>query len=322
VVTTMTERDELIASSTPATLHWILRVAVAACFIGHGAFGVITKAAWLPYFAIFGIPEAWAWKLMPVVGTVDISVGVLTLVQPVRAVILYMAFWGFQTACLRPLAGQGMWELFERAGNYGVPLAFLCLLGAGRSLADWLSARPAPVLTVARASAIGWILRVTTALVLIGHGGFDFAMNKDWTAYAAAIGISPGTLAAHPLTPLAGWFECVLGLLVLAWPTRGVLLFVFAWKLGTEAFRPLAGEPIWDFIERGGSYGAPIALAWIQGWRRTGAGSASTAAGAFSTAIASKNRRSPMPQSAKTDRENTVRQVGGATHGDPRAGSP
>ncbi len=140
-----------VASSPPRRLHWILRVAVAACFIGHGAFGVITKAAWLPYFAIFGIPEAWAWKLMPLVGAVDISIGVLTLIQPVRAVILYMAFWGFQTACLRPLAGQGIWELLERAGNYGVPLAFLCLLGAGRSLTDWFSARPTPTLTVTRA---------------------------------------------------------------------------------------------------------------------------------------------------------------------------
>jgi hypothetical protein len=46
-----------------------------------------------------------------------------------------------------------------------------------------------------------------------------------------------------------------------------VLLFVFAWKLATEAFRPLAGEPIWEFIERGGSYGAPLALAWLQSWR-------------------------------------------------------
>jgi hypothetical protein len=54
----------------------------------------------------------------------------------------------------------------------------------------------------------------------------------------------------------------------LAAPARGVLLFVFAWELGTEALRPLAGEPIWEFIERGGSYGAPLALAWLQGWRR------------------------------------------------------
>jgi len=260
----MIEREELIGSTTSAILHWTLRIAVAACFIGHGAFGVITKAAWLPYFAIFRIPEAWAWRLMPVVGFVDITVGALTLIQPVRAVVLYMMFWGFQTACLRPVAGQGMWELLERAGNYGVPLAFLCVLGAGRSLADWFSFRPAPPLTLARASAIGWILRVTTALLLIGHGGFDFAMGKDWASYGAAAGISPTTLATHPLSPMAGWFECVLGLIVLLRPVRGVLLFVLAWKLATEAFRPLAGEPIWEFIERGGSYGAPLALAWIQ----------------------------------------------------------
>lgn len=246
----------------------MLRVGVAACFVGHGAFGIITKAAWVPYFTIFGIPEAWAWRLMPVVGAVDISVGLLTLVQPVRAVILYMTFWGFQTACLRPLAGQGVWELFERAGNYGVPLAFLCLLGAGRSLSDWFSARPAPVLTAKRASAIGWILRVTIALLLIGHGGFDFALDKDWSEYVAALGLSPSTLATHPLRPVAGWFEAALGLLVLVWPTRPLLLFVLAWKVGTEALRPLAGEPIWEFVERGGSYAAPLALVWLQRWPR------------------------------------------------------
>jgi len=249
------------------TLHWILRVAVAGCFIGHGAFGLITKAAWVPYFAIFGIPEAWAWKLMPIVGVVDISVGVLTLIRPVRAVVLYMTFWGFQTACLRPLAGQGVWELFERAGNYGVPLAFLCLLGPGRSLADWFSFRPAPPLTVERAATIGWILRLTTALLLIGHGGFDFAMGKDWTSYATAVGVSPAVVAAHPLSPMAGWFECALGLVILARPMRAVLLFVFVWKLASEAFRPLAGEPIWEFVERAGSYGAPLALAWLQSGR-------------------------------------------------------
>src|SRR5258708_40066405 len=116
-----------------------------------------------------------------------------------------MAFWGFQTAFLRPLAGHGIWELLERAGNYGVPLAFLCLLGAGRSLTDWFSARPMPTLTVARSSVIGWILRATTALLLIGHGGFDFAIHKGWTAHAAARRISPGTPPAPSLPPPAGW---------------------------------------------------------------------------------------------------------------------
>ena len=59
-------------------------------------------------------------------------------------------------------------------------------------------------------------------------------------------------------------FLVALGLLVFAWPARGLLIFVFVWKVGTEAFRPLAGEPIWEFIERGGSYAAPLALAWLQ----------------------------------------------------------
>jgi hypothetical protein len=256
-------RELVTAQSDSATLHWILRVAVAACFIGHGAFGIITKAAWVPYFALFGIPEPWAWKLMPVIGTVDIAVGGLTLIRPVRAVVLYMTFWGFLTACLRPLGGQGVWELLERAGNYGVPLAFLFQLGPAPSLADCFSTRPASALTEQRAGTIAWILRVTTALLLIGHGGFDFAMHKDWNGYAAAIGISPATFAGSPLRLIGGWFECILGLVVLLRPTYGLLIFVFAWKLGTEALRPLAGEPVWEFIERGGSYGAPLALAWL-----------------------------------------------------------
>jgi hypothetical protein len=95
-------------------------------------------------------------------------------------------------------------ELLERAGNYGVPLAFLCLLGRGWSLSDWLSARPQHPLTETRARAIAGILRVTTGLLLIEHGGFDLAMHKDWIGYAAAIVISPTTLATHPLKPLAG----------------------------------------------------------------------------------------------------------------------
>jgi uncharacterized membrane protein YphA (DoxX/SURF4 family) len=248
------------AAGAETIVHWILRVGVAACFIGHGAFGIITKAAWVPYFGIWGIPEPWAWRLMPVVGGVDISIGILTLIQPVRAVLFYTVVWGLQTAALRPLAGEGVWELLERAGNYGVPFAFLLLLEPGRSVRDWVSSRPAPRLTPERAAAIQWTLRITTACLLIGHGAFDFAMHKDWSGYAAAVGISPATVAAHPLRPFAGWAEVVIGLFVLVWPPAPVLVFVFVWKVGTEALRPLAGEPIWEFVERSGSYAAPLAL--------------------------------------------------------------
>ena len=78
-------------------------------------------------------------------------------------------------------------------------------------------------------------------------------MHKDWRSYAVALGVGPGVLAAFPVLGLAGWFEIALGVLVFAWPAWGLLVFVVAWKLGTEACRPLAGEPIWEFIERAGS---------------------------------------------------------------------
>jgi hypothetical protein len=36
-------------------LHWILRVGVIGCFIGHGAYGFLPKEAWVPYFEVVGI---------------------------------------------------------------------------------------------------------------------------------------------------------------------------------------------------------------------------------------------------------------------------
>ena len=55
------------------------------------------------------------------------------------------------------------------------------------------------------------------------------------------------------------WFEIAIGLVILAWPWAALLLFVVVWKLGTEWLRLLAGEPMWEFIEREGSYAAPLA---------------------------------------------------------------
>ena len=120
-------------------LHWLLRLACSAEFVGHGAFGILTKAAWLPYFGTVGIPPALAWQLMPLIGTVDITLGLLTLLRPTRAVLLYMAFWGLLTATLRPLSGEPIWEFVERVPNWAIPFSFLCVRGVGRSYSEWLN---------------------------------------------------------------------------------------------------------------------------------------------------------------------------------------
>src|SRR5262245_50008804 len=74
-------------------IHWILRLGAAACFIGHGAFGIITKAAWVPYFGVVGIGSDTTYALMPVVGTVDILMGVAVLFSPRPFILMYMAVW-------------------------------------------------------------------------------------------------------------------------------------------------------------------------------------------------------------------------------------
>src|SRR6266851_5577053 len=111
--------------SDSGPLHWMLRLACAAEFIGHGAFGIITKAAWLPYFAVAGISAAWAWTLMPVIGVIDIALSTLAL-----------------------------------------------------------------------------LLRFTTGMLLIGHGGIGAIMAKDWTPYFAVLGVGAATVEARALIPL------------------------------------------------------------------------------------------------------------------------
>ena len=75
-------------------LYWLLRLGVIGCFIGHGAYGFITKEAWVPYFGVVGIDRAWAYRLMPWVGVMDVSLGLIMAVVPLRIVMLHLIVWG------------------------------------------------------------------------------------------------------------------------------------------------------------------------------------------------------------------------------------
>jgi hypothetical protein len=252
------------AADPPALLlHWIFRVAMFMEFVGHGAFGLIGKAAWVPYFEVAGIPEPWAWRLMPVVGSVDILVGVVTLFRPMRAMILYGALWGLWTALARPLSGEPLWEALERAGNYGVPFAFLLWSGWPRRASEWLTRIEPRAGGTDRATRgrVGTILRLSLALLLIGHGGFGALMNKEMlVGHYSSIGIHGLPFGSAPLVPAVGWFEIALGCAVMAWPATGLLLFIALWKIACELLYPISGAPFWEFVERGGSYAAPLAL--------------------------------------------------------------
>jgi phosphohistidine phosphatase SixA len=248
-------REQEFPASRAFTL---LRFAVALCFIGHGAFGILGKQAWLPYFGVIGIGEAAAWRMMPVVGAVDIAVGVLALVAPTRAGFAWAGLWALWTAALRPLAGESVFELLERAGNYGVPIAILAWAGLPRSSgAAFHRLRPVD-LEAATIGRVRAILVATAALLLIGHGGFGVFERKAMLAeHYTVIGLGA------PWVPAIGVFEIALALLVLVRPFPVVLLAIAVWKVATEALYPLAGAPLWEFVERGGSYLAPAVAALL-----------------------------------------------------------
>jgi hypothetical protein len=122
-----------------------------------------------------------------------------------------------------------------------------------------------------RRKLVHWLLRLATAGALIGHGAYGAVMAKPgWYPFLAQLGLDRATVDAHALLLWSGGFEMLLGLLVLVWPVRALLLVMFVWKMGSEfVWYPLVGLPAWEFVERWANYTAPLALLLVRGWPTT-----------------------------------------------------
>jgi uncharacterized membrane protein YphA (DoxX/SURF4 family) len=240
-------------------LHYTLRFASALCFLGHGAFGIITKPIWANYFAVFGIGHDMAYHLMPLVGLLDILMGVSLLIYPTRAILSWLVVWGVITALCRPLSGESVAEVIERAGNYGAPLALLILSGFnGKSIKNWFSRISPDTLTNEKVlSTATSCLKIVVFLLLVGHGWLNLIEKKGLLVQYTSLGFSAPVQIAH----IVGVFEILAALSVLIKPVRPVLFALFIWKMGTELFYP--HWEAFEWIERSGSYGAILALWFI-----------------------------------------------------------
>ncbi|MDP2926796.1 MAG: hypothetical protein Q8N65_01520 [bacterium] len=120
-------------------IEWVLRVAVAGEFIGHGVFALSGKPAWIDWIRqLTGAEIGAAATLLTLIGLIDLFVALVILVRPIRAVVLWAAFWGFWTALMRPLVGEPIWDFIERWANWGAPLALLLLLGWPKNWKEWV----------------------------------------------------------------------------------------------------------------------------------------------------------------------------------------
>jgi hypothetical protein len=226
------------------------------CFIGHGAFGIITKEIWCNYFAVFGIGHDMAYTLMPYLGTVDILLGISILVYPTKAVLSWLVIWGTVTALLRPLSGEPFAEFIERGGNYGAPLALLLL--CGKNIKGFFTKiNPVSNTDAATLSKVALCLRVVVFLLLAGHGWLNLLGKKGLLAEYSSFGFANSANVAM----IIGIFEIAAACFVLIKPVRQILLFLFLWKVTSELFYP--HWEIFEWIERGGSYGSILALWFV-----------------------------------------------------------
>lgn len=235
-------------------IYYVLRIASAMCFIGHGIFGILTKPIWCHYFAVFGIDNATAYKLMPIVGTVDVLMGLLILIYPMRGIFFWLVIWGFITAALRPLSGEPFAECIERAGNYGAPFCLL-LLTAGSRLAagGWF----APITTPSQTNnpiQINWALRIFAAALLIGHGWLNLINKPGLIDQYLHLGFGQPARIAE----IVAIWEIAGAILILIKPAPILVLILLIWKMSSELFYP--HHELLEWVERGGSYGVLLAL--------------------------------------------------------------
>ena len=240
----------------PQKIHYTLRIASAMCFIGHGAFGIITKSIWCNYFAVFGIDHNLAYRLMPVLGSFDIMMGLLILVYPMRMILLWLIIWGTITAALRPISGEPFAEFIERSGNFGAPLALLILSGSGGNhISGWFKKiDPNAFFHPKNLWVATNCLKIVVFLLILGHGWLNVIGKKGLLGQYNSIGFPNPGLTAEVI----GLLEIAASFAVLLRPVRPLVIVLFIWKVTSELFYP--HHELFEWIERGGSYGALLAL--------------------------------------------------------------
>lgn len=118
--------------------EWVLRIAIAGEFVGHGLLAIGGKKDWIPWVQHFiNVTPESALQILFFVGLFDLLVALIVLVKPIRVFLLWAVFWGFWTALLRPIMGVGWLDFIERWANWGAPLALLLILGWPQSLKGW-----------------------------------------------------------------------------------------------------------------------------------------------------------------------------------------
>ena len=111
---------------------------------------------------------------------------------------------------------------------------------------------------------IEWVLRIAIFGEFLGHGLIGLGGKKEWIGWVGQLTGVPEVQAVQLLS-LVGLLDIAIGLTILIKPLRPVVLWAAIWGFWTALLRPVVGESVLDFVERGANWGAPLALFLLLG---------------------------------------------------------
>jgi hypothetical protein len=103
-----------------------------------------------------------------------------------------------------------------------------------------------------------WLLRIGISATFFGHGINAMLIKANWIPLITTFGFSVNF--AIQVMPIIGILDVLVALSILIYPMPKVLLWAIFWAFITALARPMAGEPILEFIERASNWIAPLVL--------------------------------------------------------------
>ena len=134
----------LLANFSTRTMVWILKICIAATFIGHGIECLHAYPEFLDFVIAFSrlvhvpLQESQAVYVVYLIGIIDILLSVLILCfnhPRINWALWYMMFWGAVTACARILHyGPSAWhEVAIRNAHFLMVFALIALIARSRT---------------------------------------------------------------------------------------------------------------------------------------------------------------------------------------------
>lgn len=114
---------------------------------------------------------------------------------------------------------------------------------------------------------VEWILRIALFGEFFGHGIFALQLKPRFVEMLSAFTGITGSLADSLIVGI-GVVDIAVAVLALVYPFRLVLIWASLWGFLTALARSVAGDPIWDFVERWANWGVPLALLYLRGLPR------------------------------------------------------